>query len=108
MNTDEHGWKKELRSLFPRFYGCPSVPHLWLILFVFVFSGCASRATPPTTRPTEPFPSATPRAVVDVCDKIFPAVVRLDVAQEIYAEGKRNLRRGIGSGVIIETSNPLA
>src|SRR6185503_15535023 len=29
-------------------------------------------------------------------------VVRLDVAQEIYSEGKRNLRRGIGSGVIID------
>ena len=33
---------------------------------------------------------------------VFPAVVRLDVAQEIYSEGKRNLRRGIGSGVIID------
>src|SRR5205085_5977456 len=49
-----------------------------------------------------PFPSATPVAVVAVTEKIFPAVVRLDVAQEIYAEGKRNLRRGIGSGVIID------
>jgi serine protease Do len=50
----------------------------------------------------EPFPSATPAAVVDVEAKIFPAVVRLDVAQEIYAEGKRTVRRGIGSGVIID------
>jgi serine protease Do len=28
--------------------------------------------------------------------------VRLDVAQEIYADGKRTLQRGIGSGVIID------
>src|SRR5262245_12110098 len=50
----------------------------------------------------EPFPAATPRAIVSVTEKVFPAVVRLDVAQEIYTEGKRNLRRGIGSGVIID------
>src|SRR6476660_1971718 len=47
------------------------------------------------------FPDATPSVVTAVTQKIFPAVVRLDVAQEIYSEGKRNLRRGIGSGVII-------
>ena len=29
-------------------------------------------------------------------------MVRLDVAQEIYSEGKRTVRRGIGSGVIID------
>jgi serine protease Do len=51
---------------------------------------------------TEPFPPATPHAVVEVTQKVFPAVVRIDVAQEIYSEGKRNLRRGIGSGVIID------
>ncbi|HEX5243410.1 MAG TPA: trypsin-like peptidase domain-containing protein [Tepidisphaeraceae bacterium] len=50
----------------------------------------------------EPFPSATPRTVVDVSQRIFPAVVRLDVAQEIYSEGKRTVQRGIGSGVIID------
>ena len=49
-----------------------------------------------------PFPPATPQAVVDVTSRIFPAVVRIDVAQEIYAEGKRTVRRGIGSGVIID------
>jgi serine protease Do len=49
-----------------------------------------------------PFPSATPQAVVDVTSRVFPAVVRIDVAQEIYAEGKRTVRRGIGSGVIID------
>jgi hypothetical protein len=51
---------------------------------------------------TSPFPSATPQAVVDVTGKIFPSVVRLDVAQEVYSEGKRTLQRGIGSGVIID------
>ena len=48
------------------------------------------------------FPSATPDAIVRVTSRIFPAVVRLDVAQEIYFEGKRTLRRGLGSGVIID------
>jgi serine protease Do len=48
------------------------------------------------------FPEATPAVVTAVTQKIFPSVVRLDVAQEIYSEGKRNLRRGIGSGVIID------
>jgi serine protease Do len=52
--------------------------------------------------PGEPFPAATPDAVVAVTREIFPAVVRLDVAQEVYSEGKRNLRRGIGSGVIFD------
>jgi serine protease Do len=52
--------------------------------------------------PNDPFPSATPQAVVDVSARIFPAVVRMDVAQEIYSEGKKTVRRGIGSGVIID------
>src|SRR5688500_5271573 len=52
--------------------------------------------------PTDPYPSATPQRVVDVTSRVFPAVVRLDVAQEIYTEGKRQLTRGIGSGVIID------
>lgn len=50
----------------------------------------------------EPFPPATPQAVVDVTGKVFPSVVRLDVAQEVYSDGKRTLQRGIGSGVIID------
>src|SRR3982751_6013376 len=62
---------------------------------------------PASSSTTEPFPSATPQAVVDVSNKIFPAVVRLDVAQEIYSEGKRNLRRGIGSGVIIDAGGHI-
>src|SRR5947207_13503955 len=56
---------------------------------------------------TEPYPSATPEAVVAVTRQIFPAVVRLDVAQEIYSEGKRNLRRGIGSGVIFDSAGHI-
>ncbi len=50
----------------------------------------------------DPFPPATPTAVVAVTEKIFPAVVRIDVAQEVFREGKRSLTRGIGSGVIID------
>jgi serine protease Do len=52
--------------------------------------------------PADPYPSATPQRVVDVTSRLFPAVVRLDVAQEIYTEGKRSVQRGIGSGVIID------
>src|SRR5207249_3040616 len=69
-------------------------------------------ATRATTRPAATqaavtgavplFPDASPAVVTSVTRKIFPSVVRLDVAQEIYSEGKRNLRRGIGSGVIID------
>jgi serine protease Do len=55
-----------------------------------------------STAENAPFPPATPQAVVDVTSRVFPSVVRLDVAQEIYSEGKRNVRRGIGSGVIID------
>src|SRR5437588_613785 len=60
------------------------------------------------TRPAgDPFPAATPQAVVAVTARIFPAVVRIDVAQEIYSEGKRDLRRGIGSGVIIDAEGHI-
>src|SRR5687768_14120306 len=54
-----------------------------------------------------PFPAATPNAVVDVTGKVFPSVVRLDVAQEVYSEGKRTLQRGIGSGVIIDADGRI-
>lgn len=71
-----------------------------------VVGGCASNVQGSravrTNVPTEPYPSATPQRVVQVTNEIFPAVVRIDVAQEIYSDGKRNLRRGIGSGVIID------
>ncbi len=56
--------------------------------------GCA-------TKP-DPYPSATPQAVVDVTGELFPAVVRIDVAAETYRDGKRTFNRGIGSGVIID------
>src|SRR4051812_21959938 len=62
---------------------------------------------PGGSTPASPFPAATPQAVVDVTGRMFPAVVRLDVAQEIYAEGKRTLQRGIGSGVIIDAEGRI-
>jgi serine protease Do len=46
------------------------------------------------------FPQDTPERVLDVTESVFPAVVALDVAQEIYRDGKRTLQRGTGSGVI--------
>lgn len=62
--------------------------------------GCA-------TRPADPFPDASPRNVVRVTEQVFPAVVRLDVAQETFDQGRRNLRRGIGSGVIIDDNGHI-
>src|SRR5688572_9821404 len=75
----------------------------------------APPATVPATKSTAPsatqaaiegakasFPAATPEVVTAVTRRIFPAVVRIDVAQETYSEGKRTLRRGIGSGVIVD------
>ena len=50
----------------------------------------------------ELFPDATPEHVLLVTQKVFPAVVRIDVAQEIYQDGKKTLRRGIGSGTIFD------
>jgi len=78
-------------------------PHLLLALFAALLSSSIAWAKGDhTSDKPDPYPSATPQAVVDVSNRIFPAVVRLDVAQEIYAEGKRTVRRGIGSGVIID------
>ena len=64
----------------------------------------AGSATAIPSAPDEkpPFPPATPWAVVKVNQKVGAAVVRIDVAQEVYVQGKRTLRRGIGSGVIID------
>ena len=69
-----------------------------LLAFVLLLAGCAQTPSP-SAATTQPFPAATPRAVVRVSEQIFPAVVRLDVAQVIYADGKRTLRRGIGSAL---------
>ena len=67
-----------------------------------VTGGPSSKATA-----ADPFPPATPQNVVAVTAKIFPAVVRIDVAAETYSEGKRDLRRGIGSGVIIDNDGHI-
>ena len=64
-----------------------------LSLVAMLMGGCAAQP---------PFPPATPEAVIRVSNLISPAVVRIDVAQEVYVDGKRTLRRGIGSGVIID------
>jgi len=91
------GFKMQLMNFSPTFSRHLS-GKLFLIALV---GGCASHPQV-TTRVSEPFPSATPARVVDVTQKVFPAVVRLDVAQEIFVAGKRTLQRGIGSGFIID------
>lgn len=79
-------------------------------------TGSAETSQPtsqPTTQPKEVeqtsitgggelFPDATPANVLKVTEKVFPAVVRIDVAQEVYENGKRTMRRGIGSGTIFD------
>ncbi|MFN4243880.1 MAG: trypsin-like peptidase domain-containing protein [Tepidisphaerales bacterium] len=80
--------------------GRPGVSRIGTLLVLLaggglVGGGCAAR-------PADPFPDASPRNVVRVTERVFPAVVRLDVAQETFDQGRRNLRRGIGSGVIID------
>lgn len=72
-----------------------------IVAAAILTAGCAAPTKP------EPFPSATPQRVIDVTQMIFPAVVRLDVAQEIYRDGKRTLQRGIGSGVIIDAEGRI-
>ncbi len=62
----------------------------WLVCLII--AGCE----------VEPYPGATPRRVTDVTGMISPAVVRVDIAQAEYKDGKQSLVRGNGSGVIID------
>jgi serine protease Do len=62
---------------------------------------------PKTAAEKPPFPPATPEAVIRVAHDVGLAVVRIDVAQEVYIGGKRTLRRGIGSGVIFDLSGHI-
>ena len=55
----------------------------------------------------ELFPEDSPQRILDVTNRVFPAVVRLDVAQEIYRDGKKSLQRGIGSGVIFDADGRI-
>jgi serine protease Do len=73
---------------------------LWL-LPIALFGLLGAAAATPSDGP-DPFPAATPKRVVAVTGRISPAVVRLDVAEAVYRDGKRSLSRGIGSGVIID------
>src|SRR4051812_27494021 len=77
-----------------------------LPLTISLASGCADQATAGKAASkaslAAPFPDASPQNVVAVTSSIFPAVVRLDVAQEVYQQGRRTMSRGIGSGVIID------
>ena len=71
------------------------------LVAAFLVAGCG-----PSERPS-PFPAATPWAVAEVRDLVSPTVVRLDVKQEVYADGKRRLTQGIGSGVIIDAEGRI-
>jgi len=89
-----------IRSRFKPLYRLHSVPaHFAVLVAILLVSGCR--------RAGEPYPAATPQRVINVTDRIFPAVVRLDVAQEIYRDGKRSLVRGIGSGVIFDAEGRI-
>ncbi len=78
----------------------------------------AAQSTQPATMPAQveqesilgggkTFPQDTPERILDVTERVFPAVVRLDVAQEIYRDGKQTLQRGTGSGVIFDADGHI-
>ena len=73
---------------------------LLVLMLSVAASGCMSKTVTASKDKKPPFPSATPEAVTAVTDAVFPSVVRIDVKQEHYSEGKRKLQSGIGSGVI--------
>jgi serine protease Do len=90
-------------------YPHPMRKHLLALSFSLlpITSAVAQEASPTPAVSATPFPAATPQAVVEVTGKVFPSVVRIDVAQEVYSEGKRTLQRGIGSGVIIDAEGRI-
>lgn len=88
------------------------------VLLGLLGSSSFAQTSQPTTKPDEVeqtsitgggdlFPDATPGNVLQVTEKVFPAVVRIDVAQEVYEGGKRTLRRGIGSGTIFDAEGHI-
>jgi serine protease Do len=66
------------------------------VFMVIATAGCQSAP------PADPYPQATPTRVTGVTAAISPAVVRVDIAQATYKDGKQSLVRGNGSGVIID------
>jgi serine protease Do len=68
-----------------------------LLAGLALLAGCAA----------DPYPPASPQNVIRVTQTVFPAVVRLDVKQETYTAGKRQLLQGIGSGVIIDAEGRI-
>jgi serine protease Do len=73
---------------------------IFCCLGLLLMAGCG------TSLP-EPYPQATPQRVTDVIARISPAVVRVDIAQVEYKEGKQSFARGNGSGVIIDQAGRI-
>src|ERR671912_43913 len=73
-----------IRACYPH----PMRKHLLFLSFSLLpMPTLAAREASPTPAVSAtPFPSATPQAVVEVTGKVFPSVVRIDVAQEVYSE----------------------
>src|SRR5207237_7965630 len=90
------GWRHVINGVFRM------KQFLLVLTLSLAASGCMSKTVLARKEKQPPFPSATPEAVTAVTDAVFPSVVRIDVKQEHYAEGKRKLQSGIGSGVIID------
>ena len=74
-----------------------TVSRIFACVSVLLMAGCEA----------EPYPLATPRRVEAVTAAISPAVVRVDVAQAIYKDGRQSLIRGNGSGVIIDSQGHI-
>lgn len=73
-----------------------------MILLAGMAAGCSILRPAVPTAKTAAYADATPEAIAAITDRVFPTVVMLDVAQVVYADGKRQVRRGLGSGVIID------
>lgn len=73
-------------------------------LLSLLLAGCTDIGSPmkASSAAVGMYTPANPETMALVRDKVFPAVVRIDVAQESYSQGKRTLQRGIGSGFIID------
>ena len=68
---------------------------LTLAVLLCLVYGCS-------TDSPDPYTAASPDRVTAVVNAISPAVVRVDIAQATYQNGKQSLQRGNGSGVIID------
>jgi serine protease Do len=93
LNRHDASWRFG-REFGIHIRGCMNLRSLGLFwcLGILLLAGCQA----------DPYPAATPARIVAVTSAISPAVVRVDITQATYKDGKQSLVRGNGSGVIID------